>query len=273
MCRGECADPLLAPTASALREVLTDFLTRSIPHRRVARLAGLLLLAGRVDDTLLSDVVGYVASRQQQDGGWVDCEDTSWCALVLRSLPAGSEGSVRGSVWLRGERAGPAWGYCRRDSPCIPITATVRILLPHLRDEASARWLRTQWDQDISGPVQLSYKGAWYLLARDKGPADESLAVRTRKHLVADQREDGGWGPWRGHPAPTDCFTTGLVMWALAQDRFDQAHRECILRAVRWCERTRLPNGLFPTHYIEEGTAWLLLGWSAALARLSETAA
>jgi len=261
---------VLRPTAVALRGILDDFLERRLPHRRVARLAGLLLHDGVAPDARQSTwVVRQLLDLQQPDGGWVDCEDTAWCAYVLRELaPADTRAYEHASEWLAAERAGGAWGYCHRDEPCIPITATVRLLLSSLRDEPSAAWLRDTWAADLEGPFQLSYKAAWYLLARGEEAADRDLAERTVAHLVSDQREDGGWGPWRDHPAPTDCFSTGIAMWALADRGPGDSVTTTLDRAVEWCARSRLETGLFPTHFIEEGSAWLLLGWSAALRRL-----
>jgi len=211
-------------------------------------------------------VTSSLGAKQQADGGWVDCEDTAWCSFVLRRLaPDRSDLWERALCWLAMERAGAGWGYCQRDAPCIPLTATVNLLAPSLRDQRSDAWLRETWAGDLSAPVRLSYKASWYLLARGESPLDDELAARTTDYLLSDQRDDGGWGPWREHPAPTDCFSTGLAMWSLATASAGQDTDQALVRAVDWCARNRLETGFFPTHYIEEGTAWLLLGWSAVM--------
>ncbi len=257
----------VARTTAALEAVLADFVKRGLPHRRVARLAGLLLLSGVSEvGSRCPGVKGYLVSKQSADGAWVDCEDTAWCNYVLRCLDAPPEVQAPSTTWLAAERSGAGWGYGRRDEPCIPITATVRLLVPALRDERSDAWLREVWAEDLASPFRLSYKAAWYLLARD---SSRDLGERTLEHLVADQRESGGWGPWRDHPAPTDCFSTGIAMWAIATQPADPRTVAALHRAIAWCESQRLDDGLFPVHFIEEGSAWIHLGWSAALRRLA----
>ncbi len=213
-------------------------------------------------------MVQYLRSKQCADGAWVDCEDTAWCTYVLRCLDDATDTHERSTAWLAAERSGDGWGYCRRDAPCIPITSTVRLLVPSLSDNRSEAWLREECTKDLSGPFRLSYKAAWYLLAGGTGEEAVEAGECALRHLVSDQRKSGGWGPWRDHPAPTDCFSTGIAMWAIASrpgyDRIDEA----LDRAIAWCESHRLHDGLFPTHFIEEGSAWIHLGWSAALKRL-----
>jgi hypothetical protein len=262
----------LKPTTTILQTILEDFIHRGLPHRRIARLAGLLLLSG-VDGTSAGwkeMVFRYLTSKRHADGGWTDCEDTAWCLFALHGLGETSKVLERSMQWLVAERSGNGWGYCSRDAPCIPITATVQLLVPSLRDNLSAVWLYEQWLRDFSGPIRLSYKAAWFLLAHGDEEKDISLGKQTLEHLLADQREDGGWGPWHHHPAPTDCFSTGIAMWAIASTSIKSHTDEALGRAVKWCESNRLENGLYATHYIEEGSAWLHLGWSAALRRLSK---
>jgi hypothetical protein len=41
-------------------------------------------------------------------------------------------------------------------------------------------------------------------------------------------------------------------------------------KGIRWIRQLQMENGLFPTHYIEEGSAWAFFGWSKAIAALKE---
>jgi len=41
-------------------------------------------------------------------------------------------------------------------------------------------------------------------------------------------------------------------------------------KGLRWIKQVQLEDGLFPTHYIEEGSAWILFGWSKAITALKE---
>ncbi len=61
-----CSGPVpevLGPTTAALEAILADFVSRGLPHRRVARLAGLLLLSG-VDGVVLSDYAKGVLNEE-----------------------------------------------------------------------------------------------------------------------------------------------------------------------------------------------------------------
>lgn len=260
----------LDTTISILQSVLNDFITRRLPHRRLAKLAGLILLSNiTIEENLISPIIDSLLSKKKEDGGWVDCEDTAWCAYVIRQL-SNDKTTIKETInWILDERNGNAWGYCKRDTPCIPITAQIRLFLPELSsDVSSGEWIEKTWHNDLESFVKLSYKAAWYLLAHNK---NELLMKRTVEHLISDQRNDGGWGPWRLHPAPTDCFSTGISMWALANSHVPNAViQKSLCQAIQWCEQNRLSNGLFPTHYIEEGSAWILLGWSHALRYLNQ---
>jgi hypothetical protein len=261
----------LALTRTTLEEILVDFLHRQLPHRRLAKLAGLLLLSSEAvqkKPEWAKAVVDALGQKQQHDGGWVDCEDTTWCSFVISSL--GHRERLEVALrWLEKERSGDAWGYCQRDVPCIPITSTIALLCPALFDARSTSWLRSAWSQDLQSPVQLSYKAAWYLLA-DKSAEQTTLRETTKELLLKDQRPDGGWGPWRDHPAPSDCFCTGISMWALALQKLDKRTGASLKKALQWCEYQCLPNGLFPTHFIEEGSAWIYLGCSRTLKQFED---
>lgn len=265
---------VLKPTAVILQKILVDFIQRKLPYRRVAKLAGLLLLSGiyGAHAHWREMTFNYLSNKRQPDGAWVDCEDTVWCIYVLQCLGEKHDVLEISKEWLGTERSGAGWGYCQRDAPCIPITSIARMLIPSLCDQRSSVWLNEQWLRDFSSPFRLSYKAAWFLLSQGKQEKDLWLGEQTLKHLLVDQREDGGWGPWRDHPAPTDCFSTGIAMWAIASLNNDNQINAALERAIEWCESHRLENGLFATHYIEEGSAWIHLGWSAALRRLNKIA-
>lgn len=256
----------LTRTSTTLEEILVDFVRRRLPHRRIAKLAGLLLLSTQAAQQCpkwAATVADALLNQQQHDGGWVDCEDTAWCSFVLRSL--GYHGNLEAALrWLKEERSGDAWGYCRRDTPCIPLTSAFRLLVPSLWDGRAASWLQSAWLSDYQSPVRLSYKAAWYLLAAQSSE-EEPLQRAAKDYLLNDQRMDGGWGPWRNHPAPTDCFCTGIAMWALALQKPEKRITASLHRALKWCENNHLPSGLFPTHFIEEGSAWIHLGCFHAL--------
>lgn len=257
-------------TAGALAAVLADFVERRLPNRRIARLAGLLALSNvELPAALASTVAGYVLEHRQPDHGWVDCEDTAWSLFVLRELGDLPHADRAETLeWLRKERAGEAWGYCLRDAPCIPITATLHWLFPELADAESTAWFEATWARDLKSEFRLSYKAAWYLLAQANATTtNPQLMEASAQHLGNDQRDDGGWGPWKHHPAPTCAFSTGIATLALA--RLDASgmsgFKDSLERSSEYFRRHAGNDGLFPTHYIEEGSAWLLAGFSETL--------
>jgi hypothetical protein len=98
------------------------------------------------------------------------------------------------------------------------------------------------------------------------------LAERTVEHLVGDQRSVGGWGPWKDHSAPVDYLATGLAMKALAEEHGRDV-RGSLLAAVQHAWSAQLSDGLYPTHYIEEGSGWMLVGLCSALRLLDSEGA
>ncbi len=127
----------------------------------------------------------------------MDVEDSAWCSFVLGRLGY-KDSEYAGKDWIRSERNLGAWGYCRRDTPCIPITALVSWLRPDMADSEAFDWLSETWREDLRSSYKLSYKGAWYLLARSSdAERDISLCAETVSWLVSDQRWEGGWGAYK----------------------------------------------------------------------------
>ena len=254
---------------SALIQTISDFLDRRLPLRRIVLVASILQ-----DCSIKLPTDGRLARRllseQRKDGGWIDCEDTAWALFYLNEKRF--ENNVRtGMRWLERERnAKKGWGFCKRDHPCIPITAQILYLLPAINSHReAAKWLEKEWKKDIDSSTKLNYKAAWYLLAYarlfEKMSLSKELFYRTVMYLIKEQRSDGSWGPWRKHPAPSDCYSTGICMTALAQSyriSGDNEIYKVLNKSIHWIKDKQLKNGLFPTHYIEEGSAWIFWGWS-----------
>ena len=256
----------------ALLGVCRDYLRRSLPVRRLSPVLKLLAWSAtwQNDEALFESLTTRIVEERQADGGWTDCEESAWHLLALRSLLARQQSHFALSeTWLYQERVQQGWGYSRRDHPNIPITSLVRMALEVPDDDPSSTWLQLTWENDMHAMFQLSYKAAWYLLARADTPADSKLAHATVRHLLADQRDDGGWGPWRVHPAATDCFATGIALLALGMEPLanTSAVERCVMRGLGWIAANILDTGLFPTHYIEFGSAWLLAALSLCSTR------
>jgi len=262
----------------ALNGIIHDFLIRHLPLRRIILVASILK---QCDVKIPSDkkLIDRILFEQKTDGGWVDCEDTAWALSYLAGLKDVESAFARGLIWLENERTKDyAWGFCKRDNACIPITAQISYFLPHSQSIIkSAYWLEDQWLKDIKAPVSLNYKGAWYLLAYYKLHKSANLSSelfdQTVNYLINEQRDNGPWGPWKGHPAHEECFITGICMAALALSYLISNNKKIVpslKKSIGWIKQIQMENGLFPTHYIEEGSAWILFGWSKSMMILKD---
>ena len=257
---------------NALIQTITDFLDRGLPLRRIALVASLLEDC-HVPIEEKNRLTQRILNEQNSDGGWIDCEDTAWSLFLISDLHEFDAQIKKSKQWLENEKSQEkGWGFCNRDKSCIPITAQILYFLTELfPNPESMRWLEKEWEKDLNAPVNLNYKAAWYLLAyhkfHDKIHLSSQLFEATLAYLIAEQRSDGSWGPWRKHPAPGDCFITGISMAALAISYpliKEKKTLPSLKNSIQWIKKNQLENGLFPTHYIEEGSAWLFFGWCKA---------
>lgn len=257
----------------ALTEIIDDFINRRLPLRRVVLVASLLKDC-HVEIKDQNRLNKQILNEQKSDGGWIDCEDSTWSLFCLLGLKEYDEKILKGQFWLENEKCeNEGWGFCKRDRPCIPITAQVLYFLSILFSNSEAVvWFENEWKKDFNSPINLNYKAAWYLLAynkvHDKINLSSELFASTIEYLINEQRIDGSWGPWRNHPAPGDCFITGICMAALSLSFPIIKEKKIIpslISGIRWVKSIQLENGLFPTHYIEEGSAWIFFGWSKTL--------
>lgn len=264
---------VLGSGAIALCRFLCEALNSDLEAVRVARSTYVLLAIGcsRQSTFQWDNIANYVAERQHKDGGWNDIEETAWALGYLSKFGALYHNNLqRGKTWLASVRlSSGAWGKTSRDQPRIPITSLVKLMTPEVARRQTSTWLTKEWKTDLGGTTPLTYKGAFYLLGQINGhtTADEKLAKRTISHLVREQNEDGGFAPWKGHPVGSDPWTTGIVLWGLASSG-KLAPKTTIKRSIQWLESTQLPNGLWPYHYLDDGTAMALIGLSNALAVL-----
>ena len=247
-------------------QVLHSFVDRSAGLRkepiRIGRVAIALQIAG-VNHRLLEHIVNNLSNTQFEDGGWSDSEEAAWVAGFIERVRGKGNPAVSQAIqWLKSNRLiGGGWGRHPRDRARIPTTALVLTLLPEAGCDEDYEWISREWGKDLAGPVQLSYKAGFYLLAAPK-PAiqgDSELIDRTICHLAQDQNNDGGFGPWRDHPIGSDPWSTGVVLWGFAK-WIDRADPDVIERALHWLRITQLPSGYWRYHYLDEGTSYALIG-------------
>ncbi len=213
-----------------------------------------------------NEAVNYILAKQQDDGGWSDVLETAWALAFLGGTSLTGkldEEYKKGMGWLEREKTvRGAWGCTSRDMPRIPVTGWVLTLLPELADEKSLSWLENEWKNDLNSETKLTYKGALTLMAfaaTKANPKDASLIQETVEYLMSEQNEDGGFAPWKGHPVGSEPWSTGIDLLGLTAFP-DLVKPDVVERTLEWLGKNQLPNGLWPCHYIEEGSAYCYWG-------------
>jgi len=266
---------LIENTASGLAHFLYSGLQQRLEPVRLAKAGYALLASGcSVKGTFPGEgLPSYLIATQRKDGGWADVEETLWCLGYLAAFGKRYEDqSASGKQWLTSVRLPcGAWGKSERDQPRIPVTALATALVPEAVNTSALKWLANQWEADLASPTQLTYKGAFFLLAQVHNQAsfNKELVNHTISYLNDEQAEDGGFEPWKGHPVGGDPWSTGVVLWGLSRVG-ELIPRQTVERALSWLESRQLPNGLWPYHYLDDGAAMALIGVSSILPLLSE---
>jgi hypothetical protein len=249
----------LALAGTALSQSLRGIEARTHSFERVCRIA--VLVGARADG--LAERVGSGARR---DGGWADVSETIWCLAFLKQVGR-RDALIPGLQWLFGQRLEwGGWGQSARDVARIPITAiALNYLAAEVGTETDWRCVECLWKEDLASEVQLTYKGGFFLLCQAQNPEPSIELVHcTLKYLEASQHEDGGFGPWKNHPIGSDPWSTGICLAGLCCHP-NLVSRQVIERAVGWMCRTQLPSGLWPCHFIDEGSAYAYWGLREAI--------
>ncbi len=254
----------------ALGRFLREGVQRRLDAVRLARAACALLNAGvsPASPFLAGILARCVASHQRHDGGWRDVEETAWCVGYLVALgDSQARQRDRAEMWLRSQQLGSGgWGRTARDRARLPIVGLIAAMAPDLVDARTVQWAIEEWQRDLEGPAQLTYKAGFFLLTQSlpKMPTDVTLVGRTIAYLVEQQETDGGFGPWKGHPTGSDPWSTGAVLWGLS--RFaERVPPRLFELGADWLVREQLPDGHWPYHYLDEGTSMALIGASSIL--------
>jgi len=88
---------------SALINIIYDFLDRRLPLRRIIIVASLLKHCNIVIPTC-DKIQNRLVRKQNDDGGWVDCEDTAWSLFYLSDKEKYENKFKNGMLWLESER-------------------------------------------------------------------------------------------------------------------------------------------------------------------------
>lgn len=259
---------------------LINFLKNSVIEGIEVKRISLCLLALRVTSfslkgALFKPIANHIDIHKYRDGGWSDVEETmlSIKALSLIDHSRYNQSEEKGKAWLRSQQnPNGGWGRTSRDMSRIPITGLLIHLLPELSDSKAVSWLTNEWEKDLASDTKLTYKGGFFLMglsASDVSANDCPLIEETYAYLFEERNGDGGFGPWKNHPIGSDPWSTGIVLLGLLSYP-KLVKREVIEKTVNWLAEIQLPNGLWPCHYIEEGSAYAYWGLVEALKYLSK---
>ncbi len=246
----------------ALSQIVLNFLEKDIELTRICRLATLLHDSGVSAETaLFRDLAQKCIKTQRDDGGWTDVIETTWCTTFLDLFGERSSSVEKAYQWIGDQRNKEGgWGNNNRDSARIPATGLLLYMLPRLSADKDLHWLEEKWCQEQQNDPCLTYKAAFSLMAFGRNsyhPKDKTLITSTVKWLSDQQNDDDGWAPWKGHPIGSNPWCTGIAIAGLLQ--FPVEISEGIIRkALQWLQGTQLSNGLWPYHYIDDGSGWAL---------------
>lgn len=247
---------------AALFLVLRQYLKKQIELERIVRVAVLLMRSGvNRNSSIFQEIAKRCLAEQKDDGGWIGVEDSIWCLAFLKNFAEYSQAYKNGLDWLEKQKPkNNGWGKTKRDIERIPITGILLYLLAELSCVDSLRWLEKEWKREFSLNPKLTYKSAFALMAfknNDYQFIDNQLLNDTLEWLISQQNEDCGWGNFRGQPIGSTPFCTGVAITGLLQYP-DMINQVAITKALKWIGERQLEDGLWPDHYIEEGSAWTL---------------
>jgi len=256
----------------ALLNTIQDFFIKEIELERLSRIAVLLNQSGlNQNNSIFQQLAGRCALEQKNDGGWLGVVDSLWCTSFLDQYEEDSESVKSALTWLKEQRHDDgSWGKTERDIGRITVTGQLLYFLPQLASKSSLIWLEKKWREELEIIPRLTYKGAFTLMAfkrNDYQPMDSQLISQTIEWLEEEQNDDFGWGPWKGQPIGSSPFYTGVALAGLLQYP-DKINPEVMMNGVKWLEEKQLDNGLWPDHYIEEGSSWAFFAFTRAMAYL-----
>ena len=215
------------------------------------------------NNSIFKKIARRCLAKQKNDGGWIGVEDSILCVAFLREFEEYEYKNAfkSGLNWLEKQKLKEGgWGKTKRDAGRIPITGILLYLLPELSNIDSCRWLENEWKKEFGLHPRLTYKGAFTLMALKRNNhqfIDNDLLDNSLNWLICQQNEDRGFGPWKGHSMGSDPWCTGVSIIGLLQYPSKVPER-AVSNGLEWLKEKQLPNGLWPYHYIEEGSGWAL---------------
>jgi len=242
----------------SLNTLLRQLLRHDIELPRISRTACLLIMGGGAVNSIPEVVITKIEKEQHADGGWVGPDDTMWNILFLKLLGRESSATYTHGIdfLTNNTQQSLGWGRSLRDIPRIPVTGRILYFLPELNVHGFIKGLLDLWSQERNS---LTYKAAFVLMAckRNALMYSEHIVKDAVTWLLDQQNDDGGFGPWKNHPAGSDVYCTAVALLGIVQYL---PNDPAVDKALSWMADKQLEIGLWGYHQIEDGAAW---GWYA----------
>ncbi|UCH96805.1 MAG: hypothetical protein JSV88_08120 [Candidatus Aminicenantes bacterium] len=245
-------------TVVSLSNMVREMNRKNLDLNRITKTASLLMLSGLSGNSIPSGIIRRCLAEQREDGGWIAVVDTMWNTYFLKLLdPQKYKENIRqGLTYLHTQiNTHGLWGRSERDISRIPVTGMMFYLFPVMADKKRLQLLEELWQSE---KYSLTYKAAYTLMAfKATGyqPRDKNLIDDTLEWLRENQRNDGGFAPWKDHPIHSDVFCTAAAVLGMVQYK-GSVPGEVFQKSYHWLLNNRLPNGIWPYHEIEDGASW-----------------
>jgi len=86
-------------------------------------------------------------------------------------------------------------------------------------------------------------------------PQNSNIISQTVDWLVKQQRENGGFAPWKEHVVDSNVFCTSIALLSLLPYQ-DLILLEVFKKGYHWLIKNQLASGLWKYHQIEDGSSW-----------------
>lgn len=243
----------------SLLNMTCEMYKKNIEIRRITKTCAMLMMSGLSSEDISKSIVKRCLNSQKEDGGFIGNTDTIWNIVFLGFFHEYVEERQMAIRWLiNGNGDEPGYGRSKRDMHRIPVTGLALYLLPEVSDERTLSWLEETWYAERNS---LTYKAAYTLLAffsNNYTPQIKDIIVETAEWLDSQQEQDGGFGPWKGHPVGTNVYCTSVALLALLKTDANK-YRDSIVKSYDYLCKTQLKSGIWPYHEIEEGASWGVL--------------
>lgn len=243
---------------ASLNHMLQEMLHKNLELKRMTKVASLLLKSGFNLPSTFSQLENKCLISQHSDGGWVSIVDTMWNMYFLTLLNSNEYShqidNAKNFIIMNQGKSN-LWGRSIRDFERIPVSGLMLSLFPEFASLTRLNSLETLWKDEL---YSLTYKASYTLMAFNKNnyiPIDIQLIPNTIQWLIANQRDDGSYAPWKKHPVISDVYCTSIALLGLLSYK-SLVPSIVLQKAVNWLIETQLSSGIWSFHEIEDGASW-----------------